>query len=118
MTFDYAKMAATALKLLNKFGQDTVLARSTGNSIDPITGAVTAGTDASVTTTGLIRNYKDDVIDGTRILTGDKELVLSNEYEPTLTDQVTIGSETWSIVGIKTIKPADTVICYFCQARK
>lgn len=118
MTFNYAKMASTALKLLNKFGQDTVLARSTGNSVDPITGAVTVGTDASVTTTGLIRNYKDDAIDGTRVLMGDKELVLSNEQTPTLTDQVTIGGETWSIVSIKTIKPTDTVICFFCQVRK
>lgn len=118
MSFNYAKMATTALKLLNKFGQDTVLVRSAGNSVNPITGAVTVGTDASVTMTGLIRNYKDDVIDGARILSGDKELVLSNEYEPTLTDRVTIGSETWSMVGIKTIKPASTVICYFCQVRK
>jgi hypothetical protein len=118
MSYDYTKPAATALKLLTKFGKVVTLSRYTGNSIDPITGTVTAGTDASVTTTGLIKNYADGVVDGTRILSGDKELILSNEQVPTLTDQVTIDSQTWSIIAIKTINPADTVVCYFCQVRK
>jgi len=52
MTF-YAKMAATALKLLKKFGKPVTLKRVTGSSVDPITGVVTAGTDASVITTGV-----------------------------------------------------------------
>lgn len=118
MSYDYTKPAATALKLLTKFGKTVTLARTTGNSIDPITGIAIDGTDASVTTTGLIKNYADGVIDGARILSGDKELVLSNEQVPTLTDQVTIDSQTWSIVAIKTISPADAVVCYFCQVRK
>jgi hypothetical protein len=118
VAFDYVKMAATALKLLERFGGDVVFAREIGGSINPITGAIVAGTDASVTTTGLLKKYPDKMIDGTRILTGDRELVLSNEQEPLPSDKPIIAGEEWSIVEINTAKPFDTVIVYFCQLRR
>lgn len=114
----YDDMAATALELLNEFGQSVTLTRRTGNSIDPITGTVTAGTDASVITTGLIKPYPDSLVDNTRILSGDKEIVLSNQYVPTMTDKPRINGEDWIIVNIKTINPAGTPVCYFVQVRK
>ena len=118
MSFDYSKSAATALKLLTKFGGDVTLKRDTGDSTHPITGAITAGTDASVTTTGLLVNYKNDAIDGTRIMSGDKQLILSNEQAVTMTDKPTINGENWSIVAIETVKPFDTIIIYKVQVRK
>lgn len=115
----YDDMAATALELLQEFGTTVTLPRTTGGSTDPITGEVTAGTDASVTTTGLIKPYPDRMIDGTRILQGDRELVLSNEHQPLPTDHPTIGGENWAIVGIKTVKPdGATPVVYFCQVRR
>ena len=115
----YADMAATALELLTEFGKTVTLVRVTGDSYDPVDGSDVAGSDASVTTTGLIKPYNDSLIDGTRILSGDKELVLSNEQVPTQTDKVTIDGENWAIVNIKTIKPDDaTSVVYFCQVRK
>jgi hypothetical protein len=90
----YDDMAATALELLAEFGQSVTLSRTTGGSIDPVTGAVTAGTDASVITTGLIKPYPDKMIDGTRILASDRELVLSNEQVPLSTDKPVIGGES------------------------
>jgi len=118
MSFDYSKSAQTALKLLTRFGGEITLSRKTGDSVDPITGVVAAGTDTSVTTTGLLKPYSDKMIDGTRILTGDKELVLSNEQTPLPSDKPIIDGEEWSIVAIKTIKPFDTVVVFFCQVRK
>ena len=117
MTF-YANMAATALRLLDKFGRPVVLTRTTGESIDPVTGRTTPGTDASVTTTGLLKPYPDRMIDGTRILDSDRELILSNERVPVPSDKPTIGGENWSIVNIKTISPAGTDVIYFCQVRR
>jgi len=90
MSFNYSKSAKTALKLLTRFGGEITLSRKTGDSVDPITGVIAKGTDASVTTTGLLKPYSDNMIDGTRILTGDKELVLSNEQEPQPTDKPVI----------------------------
>jgi hypothetical protein len=118
MTF-YADMAATALALLAEFGTTVTLPRTTGGSTDPVTGEVITGTDATVTTTGLIKPYPDRMIDGTRILQGDRELVLSNEQEPLPTDHPTIGGENWAIVGIRTVKPdGATPVVYFLQVRK
>jgi len=114
----YSKIAATAKGLLVKHGKSVTLVRSTGGSFDPVTGATVAGTDASVTTTGIIKPYPDNVVDGTRILAGDRELVLSNEHQPLADDRVTIGGENWSIVNIRTVMPDDaTAVVYFCQVR-
>lgn len=114
----YESLGDTALTLLVKFGQSITLSRETGGSVDPITGAVTAGTDASVITTGLIKPYPDAMIDGTRILDSDRELVLSNEYEPLPSDKPVIGGEEWAIVNITTISPSGTDVIYKVQVRR
>jgi len=114
----YDDMAAVALELLDEFGQAITLPRTTGGSVDPITGIVTPGTDASVVTTGLLKPYPDAMIDGARILSSDRELVLSDEQVVNPTDKPLIDGEEWSIVNIKTINPAGTVVCYFVQVRR
>lgn len=118
-TYDYSNIAATALALLAKFGATVTLTRTTGGVFDPVTGYQSASVDASVTTTGLLKPYPDRMIDGTRILAGDRELVLSNEQEPLPNDKPVIGGESWAIIGIKTVKPngVDAVV-YFAQVRK
>lgn len=118
MSFDYAKMATTALRLLAKFGAPVTLVRTTGGSIDPVTGAVIAGSSANQTTTGLLRRYPDGLIDGTRIMTGDRQAVLSNEVRPLLTDRLQVAGENWSVMSIETVKPTDTTLVYFVQVRK
>lgn len=114
----YQDMADVALELLDEFGAAVTLQRTTGASVDPVTGEITSGTDASVVTTGLIKPYPDRMIDGTRILQGDRELVLSDEQTPVASDKIVVGGENWSIVNIKTISPAGIPVCYFCQVRK
>lgn len=114
----YDEMAATALALLAEFGAPVTLRRVTPGAYDPVTG--TAGSSsADVSTTGLVREYKASLIDGTRILAGDKEVVLSAEQAPDLNDKLLLGGVAWSIVPpIREVNPADTVICYFVQVRK
>ena len=117
MTF-YAEMATDALELLEEFGGDIALTRESDGSINPITGVVTSGTDASVTTTGLLVSFADKMIDGTRILDGDRKLVISSEHEPLPSDKPVIGGEEWSIVKINPIKSVDVAVVYFVQVRK
>lgn len=114
----YSDMAATATALLTEFGKTITLTRSSGDSYNPLTGETVTGPDTSVTTNGLLRPYQDKVIDGTRILSGDRELILSSEQQPLKDDRPVIGGEEWHIVNIKTIKPDDaTPLIYFCQVR-
>jgi len=114
----YDNMGSTALGLLVKFGQSITLARETGESVDPITGAVTAGTDASVTTTGILKLYPDNMVDGTRILDSDRMLILSNEQVPQPTDKPLIDGEEWGVVNISTLSPAGTDVIYKVQVRR
>lgn len=118
MTFDYDSMASTALALLENFGFDITLTRTTGASVDPVTGVETPGTDASVPTTGLIKPYPDRMIDGKRILASDRQLILSNEQEPLPADKPLVNGENWSIVDIITVSPAGTVVVYMVQVRR
>lgn len=116
----YLKMAATAQRLLTKFGAPVTLQRYSGRSTDPVTGVVTAGTDASVTTTGLLKPFPDSLIDGERVLASDRMLILSAEQVPQPTDKPVIGGQNWAIVegGITTVSPAGTDIVYFVQVRR
>lgn len=115
---DYAEAARDALEALQESGATVTLPRKTGDSIDPVTGAVVVGADATVTTTGIIIAYPDKLIDGTRILTGDRKLILSNEQKPVSTDKPTIGGKVWQIASIKEIAPdGATPIVYICQVR-
>jgi hypothetical protein len=114
----YADIAATALELLDEFGVTVILKREAGGSVNPITGQEFAGVDASVTTTGIIKSYKDEAVDGTRVLSSDRELVLSNEEAPSLSDRILINNQNWSVVNINTLSPAGVPIVYFCQVRR
>lgn len=112
----YDDMATVTTELLTEFGAAVTLTPRSGVS-DPVTGL--GGSDGTpAASLGLIRPYPDRVVDGTRILEGDRELVLDDSVVPSAGDRVTIGGEDWSIVGIKTIKPTDTVVAYFVQVRK
>tara|TARA_R110000782_G_C14819221_1_gene413868 strand:- start:21717 stop:22073 length:357 start_codon:yes stop_codon:yes gene_type:complete len=114
----YDDMAAVAVELLNEFGTPVVLPRVTGGSYDPVTGETTAGSDESATTIGLIKPYPDNLIDGTRIRSTDKMLVITAAVEPLMTDTPQMGGTTLgSVVGIKTVNPAGIPICYFVQVR-
>ena len=113
----YDDMAATALELLAEFGAPVTLRRVTPGAYDPATSSASS-TITDLPTTGLVRDYKASLIDGTRILVGDKECVLSNEQAPKLTDKLPVDGVDWSIVDIKEINPAGTVVCYFVQVRK
>ena len=114
----YGDAADVVVEMLTEFGRSVTLKRSTGNSIDPITGVVTPGVDASVTTTGVKRLYPSDVIDGKRILATDEELVVTNEQTPVPTDKPVIDGEEWAIVRITKMDPAGTVIAYKIQVRR
>lgn len=118
MAFDYAKIAATAARLIENFGQTISVTRTTGATIDPVTGAAVAGTDTVYSPKGILKKYPDDVIDGTRIETGDRELILDNTIEPDLSDKVTVQGEQWTIVNVTSVNPAGTAIVFFCQVRK
>lgn len=119
----YAKMRATADRILRGKGQAITLTRQTSGTYSPSSGT------ATVTTTtqsgyGAVFEYIDRNIDGTLIKAGDKQLLLSAVNSagtaltsPVLNDTVTIGSTAYTITRIKPLSPAGTTCLFECNLR-
>ena len=117
-SFDYAKMAATAGRLLERFGKTVTITRTTGGTYDPVTGAATPGTPETFEPKGILTKYPDNLIDGTRIQMSDRKLILDDTVMPTMDDKPTIQGEEWTIKDIETVSPAGTPLIYFVQVRR
>jgi hypothetical protein len=113
--FDYARARATAERLIAKFGMAGSIQRqtNTGPAYDP----TVITTDYPCTL--VVLEYEDRQIDGTLIRSTDKLIYLSTEglaITPTEADRV-IASDTYSIVSLKPLSPAGTVLMWEIQAR-
>ena len=86
----YNSMAATASKLITKFGAVGEIKRTTGATIDPVTGVPTAGTTVIYSPNTIVQKYADELVDGARILSSDRMIILDNTIEPVSTDTITI----------------------------
>lgn len=112
----YSEIQDTAQRLLVQFGQDVTLTRTTGGGVDPVTGADTS-TTTTLVTTGVLRRYPDSLVDGSRILSTDRQLVLAPGELPDITDTVEVNGETLAIQEIETSSPAGTDLVYFARVR-
>lgn len=119
----YAKMQATANRLLKGKGQSITLTRQTAGDYNTATGtaAVTTTTQAAY---GAMFEYGDKNIDGVLIQEGDKQLLLSALNSagtalvaPALNDTVLIDGVTYTITRIKPLSPAGTTVLFDCNIR-
>jgi hypothetical protein len=118
MTF-YSDLDATAKELLAEFGAPMVLTRTTEGDYDPAqAGSVNTSVDYSCE--GVKLNYEEKFIDGTRIKTGDQQVLLSTTITvtPEQGDTITIDSELWKVVKVETVKPAEVALLYKLQVRQ
>ena len=72
MSFNYPATAATAKRLLERFGAAATLKRDTTGTYDPSTGTSPVTTE-SLATTAAVFAYPQRYIDGTLILQGDQQ---------------------------------------------
>ncbi len=114
----YSDLATTAKELLAEFGQVITITRKAGNTYDPVTGITTAGTATDYLPKGILKQYKSHLIDGTRILATDRELVIDDTVEPMMTDTITIGGESWTPIILGESNPAGTPLVYKIQVRR
>ena len=114
----YGEMADVVTGLLAEFGKPITLTRTVAQSIDPVTGEVTPGMETSFAPNGVMKSYPDKAIDGTRILSGDKQLILDPSVEPLMTDVATVKGERWVIQEVEAVNPAGTPLAYKARVRK
>jgi hypothetical protein len=117
MSVFYDRMQDVASDLLERFGQVVTFTRITGGGIDPVTG-VSTQTTTTIETVGTLRRYPNALIDGTRIQSTDRELVIrATEIEPRLSDTVTVDGATYAIQEVQTSSPAGTDLAHFVRVR-
>lgn len=119
----YAKMQATANRLLKGKGQSITLSRQTAGAYNVATGTA-AVTVTTQTAYGAMFEYGDKNIDGVLIQEGDKQLLLSALNSagtalvaPALNDTVTINTVVYTVVRIKPLSPAGTTVLFDCTIR-
>lgn len=119
----YDRLQATANRLLKGKGQTVTITSQTVGDYDPATGSapVTASTQ---TGWGAVFEYTNKNIDGTLIIAGDKQLLLSAINSagillatPQVNDTVTIGGQVSTIKQIKPLNPAGTALLFDCNIR-
>lgn len=125
MTFDYSNPAATALRLLTKFGRSVTLRKQTAGAYNPATSSATI-TNTDYTGTGALFDFNERVLgtqfaDGTTVEQGDKFLLLAPSgitVAPEPNDLLIFGSDTWNVMNVKTVAPAGTPVLYELHLRK
>ena len=117
--FDYVRAAATAERLVRKFGAQGAIRRETpgsGPSYDPGPPTITDHPAHIVLT-----DYSSREIDGQRILSTDRKALVEPAIgiEPTTSDLlVTADGATLTIVNVDLLRPATTTILYTLQVRR
>lgn len=117
--FDYARAAATAERLIAKFGATGAIRRETpgsGPSYDPGEPTITDHPARLV-----ISAFSNREIDGQRILSTDKKATVEPAIgiEPKTTDLlVDADGSTFTIVHVDVLRPATTTLLWKLQVRR
>ena len=115
---NYARMKATADRLIAKFGQAATLRRptSTGTAFNPTPGAPV---DHAITVVVEVFGFRE--IDGTRIKRDDLKVLLAKDaltVEPTTSDRLLIGGADYGIIDVRPENPGGTLLMWTIQARR
>lgn len=116
MSFNYPKTAATATRLLQRFGAACMLKRTGPAAYDPATGA-SAPTETSLATTAAVFAYAQKYIDGTLILQGDQQALCDPATEPKQGDALTWQGRDYTVVAVKPVAPAGVPVLFEAQIR-
>lgn len=116
MSFDYPATAATATRLLERFGAAAVIVRTTPGVYDPATGTATP-TTADLPTTAAVFAYDQKYIDSTLIQQGDQLAYCAPAVEPAQGDGFEWQGVTYTVVAVKPTSPAGVPVLYEAQLR-
>lgn len=121
----YDRMASTALRLIERFGQTVTLRDIVPGEYDPVTGSQTPDVEVNQPAQAILQDYAlqqsgMSYAEDTVIRQGDKKIMVAAQglTPPTLTTTVLADGATWTIVNIKEINPAGTPLVYELQGRR
>jgi hypothetical protein len=121
----YDRMASTALRLIEQFGQTITLRDTVPGEYDPVTGSQTPDVEVDQPAQAILQDYAlqpsgMSYAEGTVIKQGDKKILVAAQglTPPQLTTTVIADGATWTVVNIKEINPAGTPLVYELQGRR
>ena len=114
--FNYPNTAATATRLLQRFGAAATLKRQTTGTYDPTTGTSPV-TTTSMATTAAVFAYPQGYIDGTLILQGDQQAYMAPGEAPKQGDKLAWQGKDYEVVSVKPVSPAGVPVLYEAQIR-
>ena len=123
MSFDYNRPAATALRLIAKYGRTIQHQSITEGTYNPETGTDT-GTTTSTNVQGADFDFKlqsagQSNITDSLIQAGDRYVLIGAEVAAIDTsDKLVIDGVTWNIVNVKKLAPAGVVVLWTVHVRK
>ena len=104
-------LSATATSLMNSLGDKTyiTIARKSGGVFDPVAGTITGDTITQLAASGVVTKVDSKLVDGTRIKSTDKMVILDNAVTPVYTDLLTFNDVSHAIVQINEVNHAGVV---------
>lgn len=116
VTFNYPNTAATATRLLQRFGAACVIKSESGTVYDPASGTM-APTYTSLPSTACVFAMPQKYIDGTLILQGDQQAFMAPGAEPKQGDLVTWAGRDLTVISVKPVSPAGVPVLFETQLR-
>jgi hypothetical protein len=113
----YDNLAATATRLLNRYGRAMQVKRTIPGTYDPVTGTETGASTIYAATVGVFTKITTDYALAHEVQSGDRMLILDASVAPELTDKLVVGASALTIVNIEAINPAGTPLAYRLQVR-
>ncbi len=110
----------TALRLLERYGTTVTLRRYQPGTYDPASGE-SSPTWSQYSLAGLVRDYRQEQVDGSLVQSGDRELVLAGEDHvpaPAPGDRVLLADAAYTVVQVKTLEPGGLPLLHQCQIRR
>ena len=126
MKFNYAKSAATASRLLEKFGQTVELKKSIPGTYDPVDGASADPSETAATANAVLLDYSIQdsgarFADGSTVRIGDKDCIIEAglfevDESTYLTDSEGV---VWQLEKVRKLAPAgQPTVIYRANARR
>ena len=114
-----SKEAATASRLLSRYGEPVSVSSPATGGYNPITGAPSDGEDGETYTgNGYPSRYNKSEINETVIQSGDVRLILELlDERPQVGWYATVDSKTYRIMDVNPIRKSGGDVLYICQLR-
>lgn len=116
MAFDYTPLASTATKLITDFGQSVSFTRNGNVTYDPTQGVSSSSQTTYSANIVLFAQIKNEEVDKS-LAFKDFPAVAYSATPPKIGDTATINSESYRVIEITPIQPAETVIYYELRLR-